>query len=431
MFLAIMGGKKLWTIGGGLVVALVAVYVYIGVDVSPHVEFVPETTALPEDTVPDPPSAYGIPLSGFILEQGKVKPGATFSDLLAPQGIGGGTIDSLVRMAASVFDIHRIRAGHPYALIFTDDDQRMPAYFVYEADQVDHVIFTLRPPMSVTIGKRPVHTEEKSLCVAVTGALWNDLAKAGADPAVAMKLSEVFAWTVDFYRIQKGDRFTVVYRERTVDGEPYGDPEVLGVRYQGAFTRDAFRFAPDQGELAYFDSAGNSLRKAFLQAPLKYSRISSGFTLRRFHPVQKRMKAHLGTDYAAPYGTPILAVGDGTVEKAGYSAGNGNFVKIRHNGVYETQYLHMRKILVRNGQRVQQGQTIGEVGSTGLATGPHVCFRFWKNGEQVDHRREVFPSAEPLAAADRPAFLKVRDELLARMDEAEREAAQHTSTATF
>lgn len=426
-----MGGKKIWIIGSALLLAVAAAYVYVGVDLAPHVEYVPEVAGPVEDTVPAPPSAYGIPLSGYVLEQGRVRSGATFSDLLAPQGIGPGTIDSLVRMAASVFDIHRIRAGHPYALIFTDDDRHAPAYFIYEADPVDHVIFALQAPMSVTIGHRPVHTEEKSISVAVTGALWNDLAAAGADPAVAMKLSEVFAWTVDFYRIQKGDRFTVIYRERTVDGQPYGDPEVLGVRYQGAYTRDAFRFGREGGEVAYFDSAGNSLRKAFLQAPLKYSRISSGFSRRRFHPVQKRMKAHLGTDYAAPYGTPILAVGDGVVEKAGYSAGNGNFVKIRHNAVYETQYLHMRKILVKKGQRVQQGQTIGEVGSTGLATGPHVCFRFWKNGEQVDHRREVFPSAGPIAATDKAAFEQVRDDLLARMDEAEREAIQHTSSAVF
>jgi len=328
-----------------------------------------------------------------------------------------------------VFDIHKMRAGHPYALIFTDDSARVPSYFVYEADQVEHVVFTLRPPMAVNVGKREVRTEEKSVSVAVTGALWNDLQKAGVDPALTMKLSEVFAWTVDFYRIQKGDRFTVVYREHTVDGEPYGAPEVLGVRYEGSFKKEAFGFG-QEGALTYYDGDGNSLRKAFLQAPLKYSRISSGFTMRRFHPVQKRYKAHLGTDYAAAYGTPILTVGDGVVEKAGYSAGNGNFVKIRHNGMYETQYLHMRKILVRNGQHVQQGQTIGEVGSTGLATGPHVCFRFWKNGVQVDHRKEEFPSAGPIADADRAAFNQLRDGLLARLDAAEHDAL-HVSTATF
>jgi murein DD-endopeptidase MepM/ murein hydrolase activator NlpD len=194
--------------------------------------------------------------------------------------------------------------------------------------------------------------------------------------------------------------------------------------------KEAFRFTPDSAHVAYYDSEGNSLRKAFLKAPLKFSRMSSGFTQRRFHPVQKRFKAHLGTDYAAPYGTPILAVGDGVVEKAGWGAGNGNFVKIRHNGMYSTQYLHMRKVLVKSGQRVSQGQTIGEVGSTGLATGPHVCYRFWKNGVQVDHRKEEMPSAEPVPAAQRSAFDQVRTGLLAQLDAAQNEAL-HISTATF
>jgi murein DD-endopeptidase MepM/ murein hydrolase activator NlpD len=427
-----MGGNKRKYLGVGalVVLALAGIYVYLGVDLGPHVEYVPEAPEVIEDTLPAPPSAYGIPLDGFVLEQGKVGAGTTFSDLLAPHGFGGGAIDSLVRLAAPLFDVRRLRAGHPYALIFTDDQHRVPSYLVYEADAVEHVIFDLRPPMNVKVGKRPVRVEERTVSVAVTGALWNDLQAAGADPALTMELSEVLAWTVDFYRIQKGDRFTVVYRERQVDGQRLGSPDVLAVRYEGAVTREAFRFTTDSVHVAYFDAEGNSLRKAFLKAPLKYSRISSGFTKRRFHPVQKRYKAHLGTDYAAPYGTPILAVGDGVVEKAGYSAGNGKYVKIRHNGTYSTQYLHMRRMNVRAGQLVQQGQVIGEVGSTGLATGPHVCFRFWKNGQQVDHRNEELPSAEPIPNADRPAFLLVRDDLMVRLDEAEHEA-QRTSTALF
>ncbi len=180
----------------------------------------------------------------------------------------------------------------------------------------------------------------------------------------------------------------------------------------------AFGFNQPDGR-QFFDHAGNSLRKAFLKAPLKFSRISSGFSKRRLHPVQKVMKAHLGTDYAAPYGTPILAVGDGVVEAAGHGRGNGNFVKIKHNGTYSTQYLHMRKILVKQGQRVGQGDVIGEVGSTGLATGPHVCYRFWKNGVQVDPRKEEFPSSGPVAEELRPEFERLRDELIEKLDQAE------------
>jgi murein DD-endopeptidase MepM/ murein hydrolase activator NlpD len=422
--------KRTVVMAGGLVLAAaVGAYLYLGVDLSPHEEYVEETEAAETDTLPAPPSAYGIPLDGFELERANVKAGSTFSDLLAPHGIGATTVDSLVRAAAPVFNVNQIRAGHPVAFIYTDDTARTPAYFVYEADQVDHVVFDLRG-LTVRMEKRPVRMEERSISVAVTGALWNDLVDAGATPALAAKLSQVFAWTVDFYRIQKGDRFTMVYREGTVDGEPYGEPELLGVRYEGADTCEAFLFQGNAEHGGYYDAKGKSLRKAFLQAPLKYSRISSGFTMRRFHPVQKRWKAHLGTDYAAPYGTPILATGDGVVERAGYSGGNGNYVKIRHNRTYETQYLHMRKILVKQGQVVKQGQEIGEVGSTGLATGPHVCYRFWKNGQQVDPRREVLPSAEPLATADMPAFSQLRDGMLLRLDQAEANA-KHINVATF
>lgn len=422
--------KKTMVMAGGLVLAAaLGAYLYLGVDLEPHEEYVADAPLAAEDTLPAPPSAYGIPLDGFELERAQVKPGSTFSDLLAPHGIGAATVDSLVRAAAPVFNVNQIRAGHPIAFIYTDDTARTPVFFVYESDPVDHVVFDLRG-LTARMEKRPVHTAEKSISVAVTGALWNDLVDAGATPALAAKLSQVFAWTVDFYRIQKGDRFTMVYRENSVDGQPYGEPELLGVRYEGTDTCEAFLFREDKENGGYYDAKGKSLRKAFLQAPLKYSRISSGFTMRRFHPVQKRWKAHLGTDYAAPYGTPILATGDGTVERAGYSAGNGNYVKLHHNNTYETQYLHMRKILVKQGQHVTQGQVIGEVGSTGLATGPHVCYRFWKNGTQVDPRREVLPSAEPLAAADMPAFDRVRDGLMQRLDQAEA-AAKRPNVATF
>jgi murein DD-endopeptidase MepM/ murein hydrolase activator NlpD len=417
-------------IGGLLLAAMGAAYLYVGVDLGPHQEYVEEAETTATDTLPAPPSAYGIPLSGFRVERDKVKPGSTFSQLLQPLGISAARVDSLVNLAKPVFDVNRIRAGHTVAFIYPDDTTAGPAYFVYESDLVEHVVFDLRPPYDVHLQKRPVVAEEKSLSVPVSGALWNDLVDAGAPPALAAELSEVLAWTVDFYRIQKGDRFTMVYRQNTVAGMPYGTPTLLSVRYEGARPQEAFLFGEDSDQADYYDAEGKSLKKAFLQAPLKYSRISSGFTMRRFHPVQKRWKAHLGTDYAAPYGTPIHSTADGVVERAGYTAGNGNYVKIRHNSVYETQYLHMRKILVKQGQVVKQGQEIGEVGSTGLATGPHVCYRFWKNGQQVDPRKEEMPSAEPLAAAQMPAFSKVRDNLMARMDQAEAES-KHISVASF
>lgn len=417
-----MGMKKGWIIGAVVAVAIPTTYLLVGVDVRPKVEYVEEVAEPEPDGVLLPPSEYGIPMAGFVLEQGQVRQGATFGDMLGKQGVAMSTVQALVDLAEPHFDVRRMRSGHAYAFIYANDSSRKPTYFVYEADPVEYVVFGLQDSLSVRTGTRPVVTTEHSISVPVTGALYNDLARADVDPTLAVLLSEVFAWTVDFYRIQKGDRFTMVYRQQTVDGEPYGEPLLLGVRYEGAKTQEAFLYgAPGNGG-GYYDGEGKSLKKAFLAAPVKYSRISSGFSLRRFHPVQKRMKAHLGTDYAAPYGTPIQAVGDGVVIKAGYTAGNGKYVKIRHNSTYETQYLHMRKILVKQGQVVTQGQTIGEVGSTGLATGPHVCYRFWKNGRQVDPRKEVMPSADPLKPSELAAFGTVRDKLLARMDAATADA---------
>lgn len=398
---------KLWQKGLAVVAAGCTVgFFFLAVDVGPRVQYAPDpVAAVMEDTVPLPPDAYGIPMAGYVLEHGAVKRGDTFGALLTSRGVDQNIIHGLVELALPHFDVRRMRAGHPYAFIFDEDNTLSPEYFVYEADPVRYVVFHLHDQVGVQMGERPVHVQERSIACSVTGALYNDLSKAGADPQLAMQLADVFAWTVDFYRIQKEDMFSVVYREKSVDGVPYGSPEIVGARYiSGGVVKEAYRFAQADGVEQFYDDKGKSLKKAFLQAPLKFSRITSGFSGKRLHPVQKVMKAHLGTDYAAPYGTPILAVGDGIVEKAGRTGGNGNFVKIRHNGTYSTQYLHMQKILVREGQAVQQGQMIGEVGSTGLATGPHVCFRFWKNGQQVDHRKEEFPNTEPLDEALMPAF---------------------------
>ena len=416
---------KRWVKWGVVALPVAAItYVLIGVDVRPHVEYVPEPVVEEVDSTLLPPDAYGIPMSGYVLHEGKVQAGATFGDLLAQHGVPMTTVHELVEVAKPHFDVRRLRSGHPYAFIFSADSAKRPAYFVYEADRVEYVVFGLEDSLHVRVGHRPVTTTEHRIACTVTGALYNDLSLAGADPALAMQLADVFAWTVDFYRIQKDDVFSVVYSEETVDGKRHGNPHIKAARYtSGGKVKEAFLFG--EGKAAqYFDGEGNSQRKAFLKAPLKFSRITSGFSKRRLHPVQKVMKAHLGTDYAAPYGTPILAVGDGVVEKAGRTGGNGNFVKIRHNGTYSTQYLHMRKILVKQGQRVAQGDVIGEVGSTGLATGPHVCFRFWKNGVQVDHRQEEFPSAEPVAADQRPAFERLRDSLMVQLDDAELALAQ-------
>ncbi|MCE2496811.1 MAG: M23 family metallopeptidase [Flavobacteriales bacterium] len=232
-------------------------------------------------------------------------------------------------------------------------------------------------------------------------------------PALVMELSTVYAWTIDFFRIQKGDKFKVIYEEKYVDGEFLGVGRVKAVEFVHMDEEyPAYYFEEEEGFGDYFDDGGDNLRRVFLMAPVEYSRISSRYTKRRFHPVQKRWKAHLGTDYAAPHGTPIYSTADGVVTHRAYTRGNGNYVKIRHNSTYTTQYLHMSKFAsnVKVGTRVRQGQTIGYVGSTGLATGPHVCYRFWKNGVQVNAFNEDLPPSEPIKDENRPAFEKVRDE---------------------
>lgn len=251
----------------------------------------------------------------------------------------------------------------------------------------------------------------------ITSSLWQTMADNNINFNITVNLSEIYAWAIDFYRIQKGDYFKVLYEEKFVDGESVGIGKVIAA-YFNHYNHDYYAVYFEQGEAAdYFDENANSLRKAFLKAPLKYSRISSRYSMKRFHPVQKRYKAHLGTDYAAPRGTPIMSTGDGVIQKSGYSKGNGNYVKVRHNSVYSTQYLHMNKIKsgIRKGVRVRQGDVIGYVGSTGLATGPHVCYRFWKNGRQVDALKVSVPPSLPVEKKYRSEYEKVRDEMIQKL----------------
>jgi len=390
---------------------------------SERVEEDPELDMLPiEPTVVDPPEGeYGLALEAFEVKKGRIGRNQFLADILLGQGVGYPIIEKLVEMAQPFLDVRKIRAGDEYALVSANDSVERLAYFIYEEDPVNYVVFDLNDSLSVYAGAKEVVTVEKHAMGEIKTSLYEALSEQEADPMLALKLANIYAWTVDFYRLQKGDKFNVVYEEKLVDGERYSTGKSVAASFkQGDRDRLAFYFVQDSvGD--YFDEEGNSLRKAFLKAPLKFSRMSSGYTKRRFHPVQKRYKAHLGTDYAAPTGTPIMAVGDGTVIKSSWTSGNGKYVKIKHNSTYTTQYLHMSKRAVKSGQQVRQGDIIGYVGSTGLATGPHVCFRFWKNGQQVDHRREEFPPSEPIKDGRRQAFMQVVEEGTAMLRALEQE----------
>jgi len=358
---------------------------------------------------------FGFNLDSFLVYQGEIARNQFLADILLPHHVTYPEIERVANRAKDVFDVRKINAGKKYTLLCSRDSTEKACYFIYQPDLVNYVVYELQDSMRVFRGQKPVEVRERVVEGVIESSLYVTLEKGGVNPELALQLASLYAWTIDFYRIQKGDKVRVIFEERYVDDQPAGLGDVIAsnfVHNNREFL--AFRFAQDSVP-DYFDEEGNSLRKAFLKMPLKYGRLTSGYTKRRFHPVQQRFKAHLGTDYAAPTGTPILAVGDGVVTESAFKQYNGNYVKIRHNSTYTTQYLHMSKRMVKVGEYVRQGQTIGLVGSTGLATGPHVCFRFWKNNEQVDHRREEFPPSEPIHEDNLERFQQHLSEMMPRM----------------
>jgi murein DD-endopeptidase MepM/ murein hydrolase activator NlpD len=339
---------------------------------------------------------FGLILDSFIVTKNKIKPNEFLANILLPHHIDYVTIDALAKKSKDIFDVRKMVVGKNYTILASKDSIEKAQYFIYQPNAISYIVYDLRDSVNIYKGEKEVTTEEKSASGIINSSLYLSLQESNTSPALAVRLSEVFAWSIDFYRIQKGDWFKVIYEEKFVEGESIGIGEIKAVEFNH-YDKPFYAFHFSQGTKEdYFDEEANSLRKAFLKSPLKFSRLSSGFTMKRFHPVQKRWKAHLGTDYAAPRGTPIMSTGDGVVIESKRKRANGNYVKIKHNSVYTTQYLHMNKRNVKVGQHVKQGDIIGFVGSTGLATGPHVCYRFWKNGQQVNHLRQDFPSAEPV-----------------------------------
>jgi len=377
---------------------------------------------------------YGLTIDGFDIETGTVKRNEFLSDILRRYNIDLPSISVIAEKSKSVFDVRKIAAGHDYT-VFKDQSGKAH-YFVYQPNPIDYVVYDLRDGISVYKEQKPVDTKLETVAGVIQSSLYETLEANGASPDLAVQLAEIYGWAVNFYRINKGDWFKLVYERNYVDGQPVGPGRIEsavfghnGKEYQAYYFEGA-----DDERGAYYDENGKSLRRTFLKAPLKYSRISSRYTMRRFHPVQRRWKAHLGTDFAAPHGTPIVATAAGVVEASAYGSGNGNYVKIKHDNVYTTQYLHMSKRAVKRGQRVSQGQVIGYVGSTGLATGPHVCYRFWKHGKQVDALAQVFPPSEPINDKYRVAFsrtLNAQQQVLASVGFEKQSNLEVYSTLAF
>ena len=357
---------------------------------------------------------WGFALGEFQLTEAPLKSGDVLGEILMEQGLTYPQVNAIVEQCKGKFNINSMRVGRKLNFLSKQQGQT-PEYMTYEPSPYEYVVFQLKEPYHVEVVKRHVVTDTIASSGVLETSFWQALMDNGLDDQLADGMIDILASSVDFYHQKQGDRFKVVYEQHIVEGEPVGTGKIIAAVYEREGKEYfAFNFEKQGEKTNYFDFDGRPARKAFLKSPLKYSRISSRYNLHRLHPILGYHKAHLGTDYAAPHGTPIMSVAEGTVVEATRKGGNGIYVKIRHDGIYQTQYLHMSGFAkgIRPGTRVAQGQTIGYVGSTGLATGPHVCFRFWKNGREVDHLRLNLPQPEPIKGAVLEEFKGVRDGLI-------------------
>jgi murein DD-endopeptidase MepM/ murein hydrolase activator NlpD len=362
---------------------------------------------------------YGISVDNKVVIEQTIKKNELLGDILYQYNVPAKLVHQLSSLPRHVFDVRKVAPNKKYTLICEQDSLMRATALVYEPNAIDYIIMHFDDSLWVDVCQRDVSIVEKGVSGIIRATLSETIEEMGITHELTNKFVDIFAWQVDFQRLQVGDKFKLLYEEIQVEGKPVGIDKITGIYFQH-FGSDYYAYPFNQGEgLDYFDEQGKSLRKALLKYPIEFTRISSRYNLNRFHPVQKRWKAHLGTDFAAPTGTPIRSVGDGLVEEAQYKSNNGNYVKIRHNGTYTTQYLHMSRIAqgVRAGTRVRQGQLIGYVGSTGLATGAHLCYRFWKNGVQVDALRVELPPSQPINADRLNEFNSVIKAIRQKLDQ--------------
>ena len=352
---------------------------------------------------------YGIPVDSFDLITGHIRRNSLLSSILVPHGVAMQEIDLLARNFASVFDIRKMRAGNSYTLFCSRDSAAKVKYMIYEHDPTTIYIFSFNDSLIITPYRKSIKSEIK-----FASGIIEAMMKDSLHPSVAIGLSEIFAWSVDFFGIQKGDRFKVIYEELSVDGKSLGAGRIYGAQF--TWSGNVINAIPfiQEGTESYFDENGNSLRKAFLKAPLQFSRISSRFSSSRMHPILRIRRPHYGVDYAAPVGTPVHAIGDGRVTMAGTENGSGKMIRIQHNSVYSTAYLHLSRFAagIAAGTYVKQGDIIGYVGSSGLSTGPHLDFRFYRNGSPVDPLKVEAPPVEPVHEENMERFEKSKTVIL-------------------
>ena len=353
------------------------------------------------EAVKEPTFLYGICIDSLDVVEGQVQRNEFLANILQKEGVSYNTVNYIDKNKRDVFDVRKIKVGNKYVFLKTRDSIPTAKYWIYEIDRTNYAVFQLTDSLSAWKGEKEVITKIEHVGVEIKSSLWNAMAEAGCDYSLILELSDIYAWTIDFFGIQPGDSCKVIFEEKYIAGDtvPYGIGNVLASYFKNK-GEGKYAFSYEQnGRKEYFDENGDNLRKAFLKAPLNYRRISSKFSNGRMHPVFHVVRPHHGVDYAAPVGTPVQSIGDGTVIAKGWDKkGGGNYVKIKHNSTYTTTYMHLNKFGkgIAQGVKVKQGQTIGYVGSTGASTGPHLDFRLQKNGTYIDPLKFKSPSAEPV-----------------------------------
>ena len=369
------------------------------------------------DTITDRKVAetkFGFPVDSFELLEGTIRRNQNISDLLRDNDVSFQTINVLVEKAQQVINLRKIRQGNQYTLFFDNDSINNLQYLVYEHSPTEYFIFKVQVPVYVLKNEREIISVQKTATGVIQTSLWQTITDQNINPLLVNELSDIFAWSIDFFGLQQGDFFKVIYEEQFVDSTSFGLSKIY-IAYFNHAGEDfyAIPFIQD-GSVSFYDQNGNSLRKAFLKAPLRFSRISSRYSYSRMHPILKIRRPHLGVDYAAPIGTPVLAIGDGKIIKTGWNGEAGRMVKIKHNSVYTTAYLHFSRYGkgVKSGKYVKQGDIIGYVGSTGLSTGPHLDFRFYKNGQPIDPLKVKAPPVNPVKKENLVKFNKIKNVMI-------------------
>ena len=364
---------------------------------------------------------YGFDLNNYRVVNKKIKRGDTFGSILEENGIDYPEVYNILQKIKNKVNVRRINVGKSYTLLFSKDSVPTPKVFIYTPGIQTYNVIQLRDSIYGKKVDKPIRTVQLQGAGEIESSLYETMSNSGLNEQLTYYLSDVYAWNIDFYRLQKGDRFKVIYEEQFVD-----DTISIGIKRINAAIfehsgRDyyAFEFQPDpeKGIVEYFDDGAKNLRRAFLKAPVKFGPVTSRYNLkRRIAYYGNRIRPHKGTDFGASIGTPILATANGVVVKASYTKGNGNYVTIKHNNTYSTQYLHMKRRKVKRGQTVKQGDVIGWVGMTGNTSGPHVCYRFWKNGRQVDPFKQKLPEAKPISNSLKKTYLTGIQEIKTELD---------------